>query len=151
VKYGPLGKRGLGLGAAHNDYVMPQPAEYLKQANENTTVICQIESAKGVENLESIAAVPGVDILWVGHFDLTQSLGIVAQFQHPRFLDALKQVPIAARHHGKAAGIQPGSREQAAEWMQLGYNVISWASDIAVYRGALAGGVAVVRELEGKG
>jgi len=74
----------------------------------------------------------------------------VAQFQHARFQDALKQVPIAARHHGKAAGIQPGSREQAAEWMKAGYNVISWGSDIAVYRSALAAGVATVRELEAK-
>jgi 2-dehydro-3-deoxyglucarate aldolase/4-hydroxy-2-oxoheptanedioate aldolase len=150
VKYGPEGKRGLGLGTAHNDYVMPKPAEYLRQANANTTIICQIESTKGVEKLETIAAVPGVDILWVGHFDLTQSMGIVAEFQNPRFLEALRAVPVAARHHGKAAGIQPGSREQAAEWMKAGYNVISYGSDIAVYRGALAGAVQTVRELEGK-
>lgn len=150
VKYGPEGQRGLGLGAAHNDYVPPQPAEYLRQANANTTVICQIESTKGLENLESIAAVPGVDILWVGHFDLTQSMGIVGQFQHPRFLEALAKVPIAARHHDKAAGIQPGSREQAAEWMKLGYNVISFGSDIAVYRVALSSAVASVRDLEAK-
>lgn len=147
VKYGPEGKRGLGLGTAHNDYVMPQPVEYLKQANANTTVICQIESEKGLENLEAIAAVPGVDILWVGHFDLTQSMGIVAQFQHPRFQEALRRVAIVARQHGKAAGIQPGSREQAAEWKKAGYNVISWGSDIAVYRGALAAAVSAVREL----
>lgn len=150
VKYAPQGKRGLGLGAAHNDYVMPQPADYLQRANANTTIICQIESVKGVENLESIAAVPGVDILWVGHFDLTQSMGIVAQFQHPRFLEALRKVPVAARHHGKAAGVQPGSREQMTEWMQAGYRVISWGSDIAVYRAALAGAVTGVREMEGK-
>jgi len=145
VKYGPEGKRGLGLGTAHNDYVMPQPVEYLKEANANTTVICQIESEKGLQNLEAIAAVPGVDILWVGHFDLTQSMGIVAQFQHPRFQEALRRVADTARQHGKAAGIQPGSREQLAEWRQAGYNVISWGSDISVYRGALAAGVSAVR------
>lgn len=150
VKYGPEGKRGLGLGTAHNDYVMPDPPEYLKQANANSTVICQIESVQGVENLDAIAAVQGVDILWVGHYDLTQSMGIVGQFEHPRFLEALAKVPEAARRHGKAAGIQPGSREQAAEWMKLGYNVISYGSDIAVYRGALAGAVAAVRDLEAK-
>ncbi|MBI3694733.1 MAG: aldolase, partial [Acidobacteria bacterium] len=53
VKYGPEGRRGLGLGTAHNDYVMPQPAEYLREANANTTVICQIESVKGLENLDA--------------------------------------------------------------------------------------------------
>ncbi len=148
VKYGPLGKRGLGLGTAHNDYVMPQPDEYLKHANASTTVICQIESTKGLENLDAIAAVAGVDILWVGHFDLTQSMGIVAQFDHPRFLEALRQVPAAARRHGKAAGIQPGSREQASAWRKAGYNVISYGSDIAVYRGALAAAVGAVRNLD---
>ena len=151
VKYGPEGKRGLGLGCAHNDYVMPKPVEYLKESNANTTVICQIESEKGLENLEAIAAVPGVDILWVGHFDLTQSMGIVAQFQNPRFHEALRRVADTARKHGKAAGIQPGSPEQLGEWRKAGYNVISWGSDIAVYRGALAGGVQAVREASNSG
>ena len=150
VKYAPEGRRGLGLGAAHNDYIMPQPAEYLREANANTSVICQIESVRGLENLEAIAAVPGVDVLWVGHYDLTQSMSIVGQFQHPRFLEALARVAEAARRAGKAAGIQPGSREQAAEWMKLGYNVISFSSDIAVYRTALAGAVAAVREMEAR-
>lgn len=150
VKYAPEGKRGLGLGTAHNDYLPPVPADYLRSANTNTSVICQIESVKGLENLEAIAAVPGVDVLWVGHFDLTQSLGIVGQFQNPKFLEQLGRVAKVARAAGKAAGVQPGSREQAAAWMNLGYNVISYASDIAVYRTALAGAVAAVREMEGR-
>jgi len=151
VKYGPDGRRGLGLGTAHNDYVMPpSPAAYLGEANANTAVICQIESEKGLENLEAIAAEPGVDILWVGHYDLTQSMGIVGQFQHPRFLEALGRVAAAARRHGKGAGVQPGSREQAAEWCSLGYNVISFGSDLAVYRSALKAAVEAVRSLEAR-
>ena len=148
VKYGPEGQRGLGLGTAHNDYIPPRPSEYLREANANTVIICQIESECGLENLDAIAALPDVDVLWVGHFDLTQSMGIVGQFQHPRFLEALARVAAVARRHGKAAGIQPGSCEQAAEWMKLGYNVISYGSDIAVYRTALAGAVAAMRDLE---
>ncbi|HYM11140.1 MAG TPA: aldolase/citrate lyase family protein [Bryobacterales bacterium] len=147
VKYAPEGRRGLGLGSAHNDYVPPKPVEYLREANANTTVICQIESRRGLENLEAITAVPGVDILWVGHFDLTQSLGIVAQFQNPQFLEALARVADAAHRHGKAAGIQPASREQAADWVKLGYNVVSFSSDISVYRSALAGAVEAVRQM----
>ncbi len=150
AKYGPEGKRGLGLGSAHNDYVMPKPAEYLREANANTSVICQIESTRGLQNLEAIAALSGVDVLWVGHFDLTQSLGIVAQFQNPRFLEAITRVAETARRHGKGAGMQPGTREQAAEWTKLGYNIISFGSDIAVYRNALASAVAAVRELEAR-
>ncbi len=148
AKYAPEGHRGLGLGTAHNDYVPPRPAEYLREANANTTVICQIESVRGLENLDAIASVPGVDVLWVGQFDLTQSMGIVAEFDHPGFLEALARIAAVARGHGKAAGAQPGNREQAAEWMKLGYNVISCSSDIAVYRTALTEAVSGLRKLE---
>jgi len=146
VKYGPLGKRGVGLGTAHTDYVVPDPVAYFEEANRNSTVICQIESPLGLANLEAIAGTEGVDVLWVGHFDLSQAMGIPGQFRNPAFLDALKKVVETARSHGKAAGIQPGHAEQAEEWLAIGYNVISWSSDIAVYRGALASGVKSLRE-----
>jgi 2-dehydro-3-deoxyglucarate aldolase/4-hydroxy-2-oxoheptanedioate aldolase len=150
VKYAPLGRRGVGLGTAHNDYKMVDPAAYFAEANRNTTVICQIESTIGLANLDAIAATEGVDVLWVGHFDLSQSMGIPAQFHHSDFLDALRAVAVAARRHGKHAGMQPGTIEQAAEWMEVGYDVMSWSSDIAVYRGALNSGVAQLRERAAK-
>ncbi|MEX2262753.1 MAG: aldolase/citrate lyase family protein [Bryobacteraceae bacterium] len=146
VKYAPLGNRGLGLGTAHNDYVPPDTAAYLRFANENTTIICQIESTLGLKNVEAIAQTPGVDVLWVGHFDLTQSMGIPGQFQHPDFLAALRRVVEVARKHGRLAGIQPGNPPQADQWLEIGYNVISWGLDIAVYRNALISGVKDLRE-----
>ncbi|MGH9627427.1 MAG: HpcH/HpaI aldolase family protein [Bryobacteraceae bacterium] len=146
VKYAPLGNRGVGLGTAHTDYVVPDPVQYFRESNENTTVICQIESAKGISNIDSIAATEGVDVLWVGHFDLTQSMGIPAQFQHPDFLAALDKVVAAGRKHSRGLGIQPGSFEQAEQWISAGFNIISWSSDIAVYRAALSASVSKVRE-----
>lgn len=146
VKYAPLGSRGIGLGTAHTDYTMPDPATYLREANQNTTVICQIESATGLTNLEQMAATEGVDVLWVGHYDLAQSLGVLGQFEHPRFLEALGKVVGAAKKSGKAAGIQPGGWEQAEQWLSLGFNVISWGSDIAVYRNALGSAISRLRE-----
>lgn len=137
VKFKPMGNRGLGLGTAHNDYVPPNPVDYFAHSNSNTTVICQIESTTGLENLEAIAGTAGVDVLWVGHFDLTQSMGIPAQFDHPDFLAAMKSVVEVASRHGKLAGIQPGNSAQARAWMEIGFNVISWSSDFAVYRDAL--------------
>jgi 2-dehydro-3-deoxyglucarate aldolase/4-hydroxy-2-oxoheptanedioate aldolase len=145
AKYAPLGGRGVGLGMAHNDYVQPDPAAYFKQANENTTIICQIESTTGLSNLDSIASLEGVDVLWVGHFDLTQSMGIPARFDHPRFLDALKSVVDACSRYGRLAGIQPSSLEQAEQWMEIGYNVISWRTDIQLYRAALQNEIAALR------
>jgi 2-dehydro-3-deoxyglucarate aldolase/4-hydroxy-2-oxoheptanedioate aldolase len=150
VKYSPLGRRGVGLGVSHNDYVAPDPVEYFARANANTTIICQIESTVGLANLDEIAATAGVDVLWVGHFDLSQSMGIPARFDAPEFLNALQKVVEAASRHGKHAGIQPGTVEQAAQWMAIGFNVVSWSSDVAVYRAALAAGVSQIRELAGR-
>jgi 2-keto-3-deoxy-L-rhamnonate aldolase RhmA len=137
VKYAPLGKRGVGLGGAHTDYLAVDPVSYFKRANENTTIICQIESPVGLENLDAIASTPGVDILWVGHFDLSQSMGIPGQFHNPRFLAALDSVVAAARKYNLRAGIQPASIEQATEWRKIGFDVISWKADSALYGGAL--------------
>lgn len=146
VKYAPLGKRGLGLGTAHNDYVSPaDPVAYLKRANENTTVICQIESPLGLANAEAIAQVPGVDCLWVGHFDLSNAMGIPAEFQNPKFLEALAHVVTVAKKYGKTAGIQPGDEAQAQQWIGMGFNVISWKADIALYRAALVNEVRWLR------
>jgi 2-dehydro-3-deoxyglucarate aldolase/4-hydroxy-2-oxoheptanedioate aldolase len=150
VKYAPLGRRGVALGTAHTDYLMPEAPTYFRESNESSVVICQIESELGVRNAEAIAATEGVDCLWVGHFDLSQSMGIPAQFHNERFLEALRAVVAAAKRHGKLLGVQPGSPEQADEWFALGFNVMSWSSDITVYRAALQAGVQRLRERTAK-
>lgn len=145
VKYPPQGRRGLGLGHAHNNYVAPNPADYLNYANRNTTVICQIESPEGVANADAIAATPGVDVLWVGHYDLTATMGILADFDHPDFHAALKSVVAAAHKHGKAAAIQPGSAAQLAAWRAIGFNILSYGADSGIYRFALAEAIGRIR------
>jgi 2-dehydro-3-deoxyglucarate aldolase/4-hydroxy-2-oxoheptanedioate aldolase len=147
AKYAPLGKRGVIMGNANTDFQSLAPADFLVEANRTTTIICQIESVEGVENVEAIASTPGVDVLWVGHFDLTQSQGIPGQFHHDRFFDAVAKVIAAARKHQLGAGIQPGSVAQAEEWMKLGFNVISYSADYAIYTAALAAGVDEVQKL----
>ncbi len=146
VKYAPLGRRGVCLGTAHTDYLVPDPAPYFAESNENSVIICQIESVAGVRNCDAIAAVDGVDVLWIGHFDLTQSMGIPGQFQHAEFLSAFREVAKAAKAHGKALGAQPASMEQAEQWISLGLNVISWSSDVGLYRAALEAAVGRIRE-----
>jgi 2-keto-3-deoxy-L-rhamnonate aldolase RhmA len=147
VKYAPLGKRGVGLGGAHNAYRQPDPRAYFEFANNNTTVICQIESETGVANLDAIASTPGVDVLWVGHFDLSQSMGIPAEFSDARFRAALSGVVDAANRHGKYAALQPGNMEQAREWRGMGFHILSWKTDIALYREALRHEIDEMRKL----
>jgi 2-keto-3-deoxy-L-rhamnonate aldolase RhmA len=147
AKYAPLGQRGVILGEAHTHFRSVDPREFMEFSNRNTTIICQIESRAGLENLEEIAATPGVDVLWVGHFDLTQSLGIPGQFHHELFLDALKRVVDTARRRGLGAGMQPSGLAQAQEWMELGFDVISYGGDLYIYLDAMTRAVADVRKL----
>ena len=149
AKYPPLGDRGLILGTAHTDFKSVDPQEFMDYSNQNTTIICQIESEEGLENLEGIATTPGVDVLWVGQGDLAKSLSIPGQFQHPKLIDALNLVVSMAKRHGLGAGIQPGSLAQAQEWLEIGFNVISYGGDARLYLKALTEGIEEVRRLAG--
>jgi 2-keto-3-deoxy-L-rhamnonate aldolase RhmA len=132
LKYAPQGKRGVALGIAHDLY-RAAGAEFFAQANEDLPVIIQVETVKAFENLEAIASVPGVDVLWVGHYDLTVSMGIPAQFDHPRLLQAMDDLVAACSRHGVAPGFLPPSPESAAHWVGKGFRMISLGSDIGVF------------------
>lgn len=148
AKYPPWGNRGVGLGTAHTGYRMPNPAAYLEEANARTAIICQIESPLGVSNAAEIAAIEGVDCLWVGHFDLSCAMGIPGQLRAPEFIAALETVVAVARSANKVAGAQPGTPEQAHAWWDLGFRVLSWRSDIALYRIGLEEGIQNLRGLK---
>jgi 2-dehydro-3-deoxyglucarate aldolase/4-hydroxy-2-oxoheptanedioate aldolase len=132
LKYPPQGRRGVALGIAHDLY-RAAGAEFFAQANEDLPVIIQVETVKAFENLEAIASVPGVDVLWVGHYDLTVSMGIPAQFDHPRLLQAMDDLVAACSRHGVAPGFLPPSPESAAHWVSKGFRMISLGSDIGVF------------------
>lgn len=77
TRYPPLGRRGSAFGvAAHDDYTEGGAADKMAAIHARTLVICLIETAKAIENVDAIAAVPGVDVLWLGHGDLTSFMGI---------------------------------------------------------------------------
>lgn len=147
VKYAPLGKRGLGIGAAHTDYNNPNPHQFMKEINASSVVICQMESPQGVENADAIAALPGVDNLWVGQADLSQNMGIPFDFQNPKFIEALRHVVAVAKKHGKQACIQPATMEQAQQWIPLGFNCVSWSIDTVMYRTAMETSLASIRKM----
>src|SRR6201990_1312093 len=101
LRYAPLGRRGVALGIAHDLYRVGD-ADFFARTNEETCVILLLETAKAFENLEAIISVPGVDVAWVGHYDLTVSMGIPAQFEHPRFLAAMDALVESCKKHGGA-------------------------------------------------
>src|SRR5207237_4553251 len=103
AKYPPAGRRGVAFGVAHDDYQGGDLLDKIRQANDELMIIAQIETAEGLNNVEKIAAVDGIDALWIGQFDLTTSLGIPGQFDRPEFQDATRRVIEACRVNGKVA------------------------------------------------
>jgi 2-keto-3-deoxy-L-rhamnonate aldolase RhmA len=132
LKYAPVGRRGVALGIAHDLY-RAGTAEFFAKANEEIAVILLLETEKAFENLDAIVSVPGVDLAWMGHYDLTVSMGIPAQFDHPRLLAAMDDLVAACQRHGVAPGFLPPTPESAAHWISKGFRVISLGSDIGVF------------------
>jgi 2-keto-3-deoxy-L-rhamnonate aldolase RhmA len=132
LKYAPMGRRGVALGIAHDLY-RAGTAEFFAQANEETCVVVMVETEKAFEHLDEIVSVPGVDIAWVGHYDLTVSMGIPTQFEHPRLLAAMDALVAACERHGVAPGFLPPTAESAAHWIRKGFRAISVGSDIGVF------------------
>ncbi|MEM8975281.1 MAG: aldolase/citrate lyase family protein [Pseudomonadota bacterium] len=129
TRYPPDGRRGAAFGFAHDDYQAGSPIDKIKAANENNLLIAQIETELGLESVEGIAAVEGIDVLWVGHFDLTNFLGIPGQFDHPKYLDALKRVVDAGRKHGKGLGFMASDISWAQEYQDHGFNMLACGTD----------------------
>lgn len=146
VKYYPEGKRGVGLGMAHDNYRIAPVADALSSANDRTTVICLIETADGAENADGIAALEGVDGLWVGHFDLSVSLGIPGEFGHPKFKAAMDKIIAAARKHNKALGRLVPNTEQGTAFFKQGFDFICYSGDVWVLRDALTAAMNTLRE-----
>ncbi len=104
-KYAPIGHRSGTSSWAHFGYQPVPMVEARKVLNENTLLICMIESRAALENVEEIAAVPGVDILHIGSNDLSSDMGIVGELTHPQVKAAFERVVAACHKHGKIPGI----------------------------------------------
>lgn len=146
-KYPPAGVRGAAFGVAHDDFRQGSVAATMEAANRENLIIAQIETAQGVKRVDEIAAVPGIDILWIGHFDLSLSLGIPGQFDHPRFVEAVDTVVAAATSHKRALGIMVNDAQGGGFWIERGFRIISYSGDIWLLQRALAEGVNWVRSL----
>jgi 2-keto-3-deoxy-L-rhamnonate aldolase RhmA len=144
-RYRPAGVRGVAFGMPHDDYGGGNVVQKLREANERTLVIALIETAAGIADAETIMAVEGIDIGWLGHFDLTNSMGIPGQFEHPEFLGAVDRLLAACRAHDKPAGVLAGSVETAEAWRTRGFRVFAYGTDISLLQSSLAGGLARLR------
>jgi 2-dehydro-3-deoxyglucarate aldolase/4-hydroxy-2-oxoheptanedioate aldolase len=145
MKYVPQGKRGVALGVAHDRYAGGAVLGKLAAANQRTTLFAQIETAAGVRNADAIAATDGVDCLWVGHFDLSCSLGIPGQFDHPKFKDAIARTYAACLKHDKAYGRLVPDVATGVDIFAQGFDFICYSGDVWVFQSALKSGVDGIR------
>ena len=129
-KYPPQGKRGAGFGFAHDNYINHNPLSYIEKANNSLINIIQIETKQGLENVKEIAAIDGVDCLWVGHFDLSNFLGVPGQFSSKLYLDAINKIVKAGKKFEKSLGIMISTRQEMDFYSNLGFNVIAVGTEM---------------------
>jgi 2-dehydro-3-deoxyglucarate aldolase/4-hydroxy-2-oxoheptanedioate aldolase len=130
AKYPPMGNRGVALSRGHSSYGRPDAAQYLKLANQATFIAVQAESPQAIDNLESIAATPGIDSIFVGPADLSVSMGIPGQLTHPREVEAIARVIAVCRQHDVIPGIHMSNVATLKEWIQKGMRFVSYSSDV---------------------
>jgi len=140
AKYPPLGRRGVGL-LYRDDWVEGSVAATMEQVNRELLLIAQVETAGGVERAEEIAAVEGIDVLWIGHYDLTASLGIPGQFDHADYLAAVDYLLDVSRRTGKALGVMAGTVEDGLWAIERGFRAVAYGGDLWLYQEALRGGL----------
>lgn len=145
AKYPPIGRRGAAFSIAHDDYRNDPIADTVKSANEETLLIVQVETATGLENLEEIAAVPEIDVLWIGLYDLTSSLGIPGQMQHPLIQSAIDRVLAACKKFNKVPAVLVTSVEEGKAQIARGFRFIGFGGDVWIYQTALRQGLEALR------
>ncbi len=131
-RYPPLGKRGSGAGLATTTW--PEPDNYYDSADENMMTMIVIEEALAVENIEEIAATPGIDVLFIGTSDLSFSLGLRGRQDEPLLNEAIAKVVAAAKKHGKFLGRPAWSPELVAQYREQGFQVFQSHTELGLIR-----------------
>ncbi|HLJ85217.1 MAG TPA: aldolase/citrate lyase family protein [Candidatus Angelobacter sp.] len=132
LKFPPLGKRGFGLRSIVTDLRSKSAAEEVASCNHELMIVLMIESREGLECVEEIAKVEGVDVLFIGPYDLTLSLEIIEQFDNPVFWRAVDRVIEACKQAGIAAGLQSRDMDMLIEVRRRGGRFLMYGSDTAV-------------------
>jgi len=128
MRYPPAGVRGVAPSVRASGYGQ-NFAEYFETVNEGLLTVVQIETREAVKNAAEIAAVDGVDVLFVGPMDLSVSMGIPGQFDNADFRSTLTQVVSAAKKKGKVAGILAQNTQQVASYVDDGFTFVACGAD----------------------
>lgn len=134
TKFPPAGVRGLNAGGRDCDYTHKPITQFVEDANRETFVAIQIETLGALEQADEIAALPNVDLLFIGPSDLSMALGVVGQFHHKKLWEAIERVAAACCNHGKAWGAVTPDPEFASRAIESGCRMPTIGNDVLVLR-----------------
>jgi 2-dehydro-3-deoxyglucarate aldolase/4-hydroxy-2-oxoheptanedioate aldolase len=143
--YPPAGRRGAAFAIAQDDYEAGDVSKKIKSIDERTLVIAQIETERGLAEVDAIAATPGIDVLWLGHFDMTNFLGIPGAFEHPRYQAAVQDIVQAGKKHKKGLGFMAADAGWARKYRDFGFNMIAAGLDHTLLQAAVRQTLAPLR------
>ena len=132
AKFYPYGMRGVCRFVRAADYSAMDRYEYFENS-KNILIILQLEGVKAIENLDEILEVEGVDILFIGPYDLSQSLGIPGQVNNPLVVEEMKKIVERARKKNKVIGTFVDTPEDLIMWHNLGVKYLSYSVDVGIF------------------
>jgi len=132
VKYAPQGERGVCRYVRAANYSSINKFKYFKSANKETMIIAHIEGVEGINNLGEILSVPDIDVIFVGPYDLSQSLGIPGEVNNPLVTEKMKEVVLRCRENKVAVGTFADDVETAKSWVSLGVQYMAFSVDVGI-------------------
>ncbi|MDQ3044393.1 MAG: aldolase/citrate lyase family protein [Chloroflexota bacterium] len=148
-KYPPDGVRGAAFGISHDDYVLGDISTTMRRANDEGLIIAQIETLAGLEHAAEIAGTAGIDVIWIGQFDLTTSLGVPGQMDHPKYVAAEATILEACVRAGKSVAVMTSDLSSAHAAIERGFRMIAYGGDLWLFGAALKDGLDELRESRG--
>jgi len=132
-KFHPKGARGVCRFVKAANYSSTPKAEYFVNANEDVLTLIHIEGLEGIKNLPEIVKVEGIDVIFLGPYDLSQSCGVPGQVDHPFVIEKMTEAVQLAHANGKFVGTFVENIETASKWAKLGVQYLSYSVDVGIY------------------
>ena len=129
TRFPPNGVRGYGLAAPQLEYTQASFSQAIEHANSHTLVVVQFETRTAMQRREELLAVPGIDVAMVGPADLSVSLGVPGEFEHPRVVETVCELIESCRRCGVAPGIQCRTVAMAKKWIERGMQFVGSGSE----------------------
>jgi len=146
AKYPPWGVRGYGLRTIITNYEKAGVEDWIEWLNENTMIVIQIERKRAIENIDQLVSVRGVDAALIGPNDLSISLGVPGQLDHPKMVEAIQRLVDACNRHNIASGIHIGDMQKLLYWKERGMRMLTYSTDASMIMSAATEAVKELRK-----